>query len=153
MKTYYLLILYFLIISGCSQTESDNKSKIQLDTFFIEQGWVRSANAGMMSAAYFRIHHNSSVDDTLKSISSNISTDTQIHQSFEKEENMMTMREVGSIPIKANSITELKPGGMHVMIIRPNFDILIGDSVEFTLVFANFGELEIKLPVRSTSSF
>ena len=147
MKYSNFIFICTIIFFSCTQSESDKKST-DSETLSIEEGWVRPGNAGMMSAAYFTIHNNVSVNDTLQSISSNASSDIQIHESYDQEDNMKGMRQIGIIPIPANSATELKPAGMHVMIIQPSFDLFIGDSVTFSLEFSNFGKLEIDLPVR-----
>ena len=148
MKYFNFIFLYAIIFFSCTKTELDNKKNTPLEILFIEEGWVRPGNAGMMSAAYFTIRNNVSVDDTLESISSNASTDTPIHESYEQENNIKGMRQMNIIPIPANSAIELKPSGMHIMIIRPEFDLIAGDSVTFILEFSHFGNLEINLPVR-----
>lgn len=152
MKYLLTLSLVLVFLVACSQSDETEIEVITQGTLEIDNGWVRPGSAGMMTAAYFIIKNGTTSADTLKSIQSNVTDDTQIHESFEKEDGMMGMREVGMVPVNAESTAELKPGGIHIMIIRPNVDVALGDTVDFTLQFANYGEMELRLPVQSSSN-
>jgi len=101
----------------------------------------------MMTAAYFTLNNPTDFPDSLLSLTTEIANDAQIHESFETEDGMMGMRPVGLIPIGSKSSVELKPGGIHIMVIHPYDDIVVGDSVNFLLQFAKAGDIEVRLPV------
>ena len=149
-KTILLLLITASFISCEQKRENEVSNQIQAASGNIEitDGWVRPGSAGMMTAAYFTITNGTAGTDTLINVASDVTDDTQIHESFEQEGGMMGMREIGMIPIESNSSAELKPGGMHIMIIRPFQDVIEGDSVSFVLNFSNAGEKELTLPVQ-----
>ncbi len=154
MKKTILLLLITASFVSCEQkqeNEPSNETQITSGNIEIADGWVRPGSAGMMTAAYFTIRNGTASTDTLINVTSNVTDDTQIHESFEQEGGMMGMREIGMIPIESNSSAELKPGGMHIMIIRPFQDVAEGDSVTFFLNFSNAGERELTLPVQQAA--
>ena len=147
-----VLITIFLIV-GCEQRDTKTNQNAEVsNTIEITNGWVRPGNQGMMTAAYFAITNNTASTDSLIGISSTIAEDTQIHESFEMEAGMMGMREIDAISIESNSVVELTPGGLHVMVIRPFENILEGDSVTFSLEFLSTGLVEVTLPVQLSSA-
>ena len=145
MKTTIFSALFFFLFSGCIPSEK----KISSGVIEISDGWVRPGKAGMMSAAYFNLKNGTSDTDTLLSISSNIASTTQIHESYETEEGLMGMQEQPFVALPKNETVPFKQGGLHVMIIRPERDLEDGDSVTFTLQFSGFDSLDITLPVKT----
>jgi len=61
---------------------------------------------------------------------------------------MMRMREVERIALPAGARTELKPGGLHVMLIGLRAPLQEGEQVTITLVFDDDSQVEIHAPVR-----
>jgi len=149
MKRFITIIMLLVITGACNQQTKTEAEPVSSGAIEIENGWVRPGNAGMMTAAYFTITNGTSAADTLLSIQSNVTNDTQIHESYEAEGGLRGMREIGAVPVDAGSSAELKPGGIHIMIIRPENDVAAGDSVEFLLNFSVHGEMRVALPVRS----
>ncbi len=152
MKQLTVLSLLLFAIGACSQEQQTPETNNASGIIEIEDGWVRPGNAGMMTAAYFNINNGTNSADSLLSVESNVTDDTQIHESYEKEDGMMGMRGIGLVPVPANAVTELKPGGIHIMIIRPFQDVSLGDSVDFELYFLESGSMEITLPVKSSAN-
>jgi copper(I)-binding protein len=144
----HLVLTALFLGMACSAKQESQPATQQPASMEITDGWVRPGKAGMMSAAYFTLTNNTTTADTLISVSSEVSADIQIHESFEAEGGMMGMREIGKIAVAQHTIAELKPGGLHIMIIKPGEDINPGDSVAFVLEFAQGGERNITLPVR-----
>lgn len=151
MKTIFSILTLFLLISACSssdQKEPEPNQTIQSGTVDILNGWVRPGKAGMMSAAYFTISNGTASADSLLSINTNLASDTQIHETYAKEDGLMGMRPIGLVPIASGDQVDLKPGGIHIMLIQPIKDLAEGDSVEFSLQFTESAEQWITLPVR-----
>lgn len=61
---------------------------------------------------------------------------------------MMTMREVPSIEVPADGSVELKPGGLHIMLLDVKKTLAVGDTIEVTLTFENAGEVTVTAEVR-----
>lgn len=147
------LFLFGLLLQGCGKAQTEQKAESQntlSGKIEIRDGWVREGASGMMSAAYFTIYNGTANADTLWSISAfDVSDDVQIHESYKTEDDLMGMRPVGAIPVPSGQSVELKPGGIHIMIIQPYQDIKEGMSIEFQLNFSS-GDIVISLPVQKT---
>jgi copper(I)-binding protein len=61
---------------------------------------------------------------------------------------MMTMRPVEKVEIPAESTVKLEPGGLHVMLLDLQKDLVAGDTVEVTLTFSGAGEVTVTAEVK-----
>jgi copper(I)-binding protein len=61
---------------------------------------------------------------------------------------MMTMRPVEKVEIPADSTVKLEPGGLHVMLLGLEKDLVVGDTVEVTLTFSGAGEMTLTAEVK-----
>lgn len=148
-----LLSATFLLIlmNGCGNGEERaDEEEILTDAegIHIEGAWARPGSEGRMSAAYFLITNFDDLPDTLLSANSNIAQLTEIHESYEREDDMVGMREVGTVEIPGNSTVRFEQGGLHVMLIQLTETLVDGDSFELSLEFAGHGEIIVDVPVR-----
>ncbi len=111
----------------------------------INDAWARPALAGNNAAVYFVIDNTSAPADVLLSASSDVAQAAEIHTS-EIQNDVMKMLWQEKITIHFNTKVELKPGGMHVMLVNLKSDLKPGETIMLTLRFQNSGEM--KLPVQ-----
>jgi copper(I)-binding protein len=52
-----------------------------------------------------------------------------------------------SIPVPAKGEVELKPGGLHIMLVNLKQDLKVGDEIEVTLRFKSGLEMKLTVPV------
>ncbi len=110
----------------------------------IENAWVREVPpTSKMSAAYMIIKNEGDEADKLIDASNNASKITELHETVDGK-----MRRVKAIEVPAGGKAELKPGGLHIMLINLNKPLKEGDSVEITLKFEKSGEIKITAPVK-----
>lgn len=156
-KITQLFIITFLLISliSCAGEEgeqtTDNTEKFELpaDGIEIADAWARPGQVDGVSAIYMNILNGSSVADTLLSISSPVAGMVEVHETYEQEEGMMGMRPAEVVAAPARGALTLKPGGLHVMLMRLNRELREGDSVEFSVEFTNGTEMTLTAPVES----
>lgn len=156
-KITQLFIISFLLISfiSCTGEESeqtiDNAEEFELpaDGIEIADAWARPGQEEGVSAIYMNILNGSSMADTLLSISSPVAGMVEIHETYEQEEGMMGMRPAEVVVAPARGALSLKPGGLHVMLMRLNRELREGDTVEFSLVFTSGEELTLTAPVEA----
>jgi copper(I)-binding protein len=86
--------------------------------------------------------------DRLITVNSDIAQAVEIHIS-EMEDGVMTMHQVEGVDIPTRGRIELKPGGLHVMLIGLRRDLTAGDQVMLTLGFENSGEIVVEARVRA----
>lgn len=148
-----VFLIYFF--NACSPSEEqasdfseDGQTLSEEIGMIVEEAWARPASEGRVSAAYFTIKNNSSIVDTLLSVSSDIAGLVEIHESFEQEGGMMGMRDAGSLEILAGQTVNLEPGGFHVMLIQLNKQLNEGDEFDLTLHFAQQGDQTISIAAK-----
>jgi copper(I)-binding protein len=59
------------------------------------------------------------------------------------------MRPIDYVEVPANGEAELKPGGMHIMLIGLKRDLKAGEKIPLVLVFENAGEIDVQAEVRA----
>jgi hypothetical protein len=103
---------------------------------------------GANSAAYMVLHNNERIPDKLLRAESEVAEAVELHVS-EMKGGVMTMRPVEFVEVPANGETELKPGGMHVMLIGLKHDLKPGETIPLVLVFENAGSISLPVEVRA----
>jgi copper(I)-binding protein len=98
---------------------------------------------GGTSAVYMLIANLSSDEDVLVSAATDAAAIVEIHETSMGDNDVMQMRPVdGGIPVPADDMVELRPGGFHVMLLEPSL-IVAGDAIAVTLTFDSGEELVV----------
>ena len=110
--------------------------------------YVRAMAPGQSSsAAFMTLRNASNTDHAVVSAESPVAGIVELH-THTMEGDMMRMRQVDKIDVPARSMTVLKPGGLHVMLMRVEGTLRHGDKVLVRLVFEDGSKKEIEAPVR-----
>lgn len=148
MKYLYLLSFALLFAISCIGETEKNEPKIDGEGIQIEGAWARPASEGRMSAAYFLITNFEETDDALVGVESDVAQLVEVHESYEREEGMMGMREVPEVELPSESTVRFQQGGLHIMLIQVTRTLADGDTFELTLNFSNSESQTIEVPVR-----
>lgn len=108
---------------------------------------AEAAPGGGTSAAYLTISNAGGSADALIGAASDVADTVELH-TMTMEGDVMRMSPVEKVDIPANGTVELKPGGLHVMLIGLRRDLVDGEVVKLTLTFQNAGAVEVEAPVR-----
>jgi copper(I)-binding protein len=139
LRTSVLALSALTLVAGCSS--SSVKAPV------VEEAWVRS-NPNGMGAAYFTITMPAEDRLIAAEVPSAIAGRVEVHEVVD-DEGRMLMREVaGGIPLPAGQAVELRPGGLHLMLLAMPATLEIGATVEITLLFAEAPSLTITAEVR-----
>ena len=114
----------------------------------IENAYTRATVPGQQVAGGFLKIENKGGVDQLISASSPAAGEVQLHE-MAMEGNVMKMRQLKEIPVPAGGAVELKPGGLHLMLMNIKAPFTAGDTVPVKLKFAKAGEVEVKFPVNA----
>ena len=110
----------------------------------IESAYIRQTPPNAKATAIFlTIKNDSDKDISLLKVKTNLSEISELH-THTNENGKMTMKEVPNIEIKAHSSTELKPGGLHIMIFDIKNQIDENTQTDLTLYFDNNQSIELK---------
>lgn len=106
------------------------------------------ADMGGVTAAYMTITNDADEEDRLVSVTCSDADEVQIHETTMNGD-VMQMRPVVELVIPANSSVELRPGGLHLMLLGIDAVFEPGQSVQLVLDFASGKQLTVNAEVRS----
>jgi copper(I)-binding protein len=138
------IIFILSLVIGCKGKDTSN--------ILIENPWGRpSPKVASAGAFYMAIKNTGSQDDALISASSPSCAVMELHESYDKGNGVMGMREVdgGVINIPAKSQVELKMGGLHIMCIGMLDEFSEGSILSATLEFQLSGSKTIDIEIRN----
>ena len=115
----------------------------------VASGWVRMA-PGMPMGAGFAVVRNACAQpvEVIGAASPDFG-DVSLHET-RVERGVSRMREVQRVPLEANGTVELKPGGLHVMLMTPRRSVAPGGRVRVEFLLADGRRIGADLPVRAT---
>ncbi len=131
-----------LLLAGLAACTAEPASELN-----IQDPWARPAVMGGNAAVYFTLVNKGNVSDALVGASSDAAETAGLHET-RMEGDIISMAPMSRIEVPAGGRTELKPGGLHVMLVELKQDISPGDTVSVTLRFENSDEITVEAEVR-----
>jgi hypothetical protein len=113
--------------------------------------WTRAAGANANGAGFLTLRNNGAAPDRLVSATSPAARVVELHTHI-REGDVMRMRPVADIPVPPGQTVQLRPGGLHIMLIGLNEPLRQGASVPLTLRFERAGEVQVTLSVESAGA-
>lgn len=118
------------------------------DNLTVIDAWIPIAPPGVMShAAYLTLENTDKAAKYVVSISAEGYGIAHLHKT-EDEDGIATMAMIDQIKISSGKSLTMKPGGLHVMLMRPQEAVEIGDKVSLTLGFADGTSMALTAEVR-----
>lgn len=111
------------------------------------EGSAGMQGAGGTSAAYMVLKNSGREADRLLEVQTDVAEVVETHLSEERD-GVMVMSQVEGIDVPAQGQTELKPGGLHIMLINLTQDLKPGETINLTLIFEKSDPIQIAVPVR-----
>ena len=117
---------------------------VRLGKLVIETPWTRATPGGAkVGAGYLAIINTGDTPDRLVSASTPIAERIEIHE-MSMANGIMRMRPLDSgLELKPQTVTELKPGGYHLMFIGLKQPITTGDKFTVDVKFEQAGDIEL----------
>jgi copper(I)-binding protein len=114
----------------------------------VRDGWVRLGPAGMpMMAGFGRIENACPRPITITAASSPAFDSAELHET-RIVDGVNRMRHLPELRIAPDGVAVLKPGGMHLMLMRPHAPLKVGSKVVVSFRLADGGELLGEFEVR-----
>lgn len=107
-------------------------------------------SSGDEAAVYLTVSDFGAADRLLRATSV-IAADVQIHEN-RVEGATASMQPLDGLDIPAGGNVELKPGGLHIMLLGIREPLEPGDTVPITLEFEVAGKLALEIPVRALTA-
>lgn len=118
----------------------------------VEHAWSRATPPGASAGAVFMtLGVTGKTADRLVKVDSPAARAAELH-TMSVDGGVMKMRPVAAIEVKPGSKTELKPGGLHVMLIGLVKPLVEGEAVSLTLTFEKAGRVDVKAMVRKAGA-
>jgi len=142
MKLRAMLVL-FPVVLGLPVVASSKESAI-----VVQDAWIREAppNAASM-AGYMIIENRSDKSQSLVGSSATAFGKVTIHRS-EHEGGMARMKHQKKVVIAPHGSVAFKPGGYHLMLMKPKKSLRAGDRSPIELIFGDGLQLTVMFEVR-----
>ena len=113
--------------------------------------YARATAPGQPVGGAFLKLDNQGGDDRLVSVTADVSTAVELH-SMALEGDVMRMRQVEAIVLPAGKAVELKPGGLHMMLIGLKAPLKAGDTFPIRLRFEKAGIVAVTVNVEAAGT-
>lgn len=115
----------------------------------VNDAWIREAPPSAPVRAGYLTLINAGADAVrVVSVTSERFGAIEIHEMVDRGDGTMRMRPVPVLEVTAGAQVELAPGGLHLMLFRPQQALASGDRVEATLVLDNGDRITFDLEQR-----
>jgi len=117
-------------------------------SFTVSNAWIPEAPPNAeVSAAYLTIHNQTNKAHTLVGLSSPQFNKIEIHES-KVVDGQERMQRIKTLVVEAHGSVELKPGGYHLMLIKPLQPLKAGDTVNVKLQMDDASQITVHIPIR-----
>lgn len=117
----------------------------------IDGPWARPAQAGGTGAGYLKITNNGTDTDELVGASSDAAERVELHETSIDDKGVASMHKLELVELKSGQSIELKPAGMHLMLIGLKAPLQSGGAIKVKLDFKRAGPVEIEFPVKPSA--
>ncbi|MBT8138070.1 MAG: copper chaperone PCu(A)C [Gammaproteobacteria bacterium] len=127
-----------LLLTACSS-----------DSVTVQKAWVRAPLPGRsMTAGYFELHNQTKRPVIVTGASADGFGAVSIHETRLDEAGISRMVGVEQLELAPDERVEFAPGGLHLMLMRPQREFTKGEIVPVTLLFADGATLHVSATVR-----
>ena len=113
----------------------------------VSEAWFRALPAGLPAGGYFTLHNDAGADAVLTGASSPACGMVMLHMSMDMG-GTSSMMDVKSVTIPAHGEMAFKPGGYHLMCMKPTSVMKPGGKVSVTLQFADGTRIDAAFAVK-----
>ncbi|HEY8416595.1 MAG TPA: copper chaperone PCu(A)C [Limnochordales bacterium] len=125
-----------------------------LEQVTITGAWVRPARAGETSAVYFSVANPGPADVEIVRVETDAAQLAEIHETVMEVQMVqgrltqeMHMHHVHALVVPAGETVQLRPGGLHVMLIGLKQDLEEGQTIAVRLWAADGSHVDLTVPV------
>jgi periplasmic copper chaperone A len=122
----------------------------RLGDIVIEQPWAR-ATPVKVGGAYMTLRNNGAVTDRLINVASPLAEKAEIHET-KIDGGTAMMRAVGDVELRPRRSVQMKPGGLHVMLMGLQRPLKEGERIKLVLTFERAGTIEVEARVEKAGA-
>lgn len=118
----------------------------------VTQAWTRPvAAAGGMGVGYGKITNAGEEADAVVGASSDAAARVELHETSINDAGVASMKKVDRLEVGSGKSIELKPGGLHLMLIGMKQPVLDGETVKVKLKFERKGDVDVELKAQKSA--
>ena len=143
-----VLSTFALVLLGVAPALAQSPRTYRAGSLVIEEPWSRATPGGAkVGGGYMRIVNRGSEPDRLMGGTADVADRIEVHESSTVD-GIARMRPVeGGLVIRPGETVELKPGGVHAMLVDLTRPLKEGEAIKGTLVFERAGTVAIEYRV------
>lgn len=111
-----------------------------IGSIIIHHPWARASatSQAKTGAVYLKLENQGTSEVTLTGASTAVAKKAELHTHIMSDNGIMQMRPVeGGIPVSSKEKVELKPGGLHIMLMGLPAPLFEGEVFDITLTFSD----------------
>lgn len=112
--------------------------------------WIRLLPGDLPAGGYFVLRNDGDGAVTLVGASAPDFASVQLHRSVQRN-GLQTMERVASLPVPAHGEVEFRPGGYHLMLMRAQRKLEVGETERVTLHMADGTDIAVEFAVRGAA--
>lgn len=148
MKKLHRLVAALALATATALSSAGMAHEYKAGSLMIDHPWARpTIGSSKNSAAYMRLSNSGDTADTLLSVKSNAAEHVALHESRMDGEIMRMVPVKDGIEVPPHGAVELKPLGLHVMLVGLRKSLEEGEKFPMTLVFAKQGDVSVEVKV------
>jgi periplasmic copper chaperone A len=139
-----------MLVAGEEKHDHGVKAATPAGTIEIAAPWTRpAASVGGTGAGYMKITNNGTEADMLLGGSSEAAERVEVHETAVDDKGVASMRKLDAVELKPGQSIELKPAGMHLMLIGLKEPLKVGGTLKAQLNFKKAGKVDVELVVKT----
>ena len=139
-----------MLVAGEETHDHAAKAAAPAGTIEIVAPWTRpAASAGGNGAGYLKITNNGTEADVLTGGSSDAAERVEVHETAIDDKGVASMKKLDVVELQSGQSIELKPAGMHIMLIGLKQPLKEGDTLKAQLNFKKAGKVDVEFAVKS----
>lgn len=112
----------------------------------VSAAWARPTAPGAKVGGGYLTLHGGATNDRLLSATTPAAANVELHTHV-MDGGVASMRAIKAIDVPAGGKVELKPGGLHLMLIKLKAPLKAGETIPVKLRFEKAGDVDAKLTV------
>lgn len=141
------VVFAFVMAVACLPATGMATDPVSLGPLRLIAPWARATPASAANgAAFLEIRNTGAESDWLIAADSPVAGMAGIHKTA-MTDGVMKMRPIDKVEIPAGGSILLKPGGLHIMLMKLAAPLQKGSTVAVSLTFEKAGRVELAVPV------
>lgn len=145
LASRFALLFALAVMASCGGTEQRGAA---LGPLAVRDAWARAADSGATGGAYLTLANTDTAAVTITGWTSPAAESTELHETMQHD-GMAQMIARNNVGIARDSVFVMKPGGVHVMLVKLNRALMAGDTIRITLTLADGRSVVVTVPVRA----